>query len=51
MACPGQTGGPCTKRDVQVTDVDLGHGARVHMVQDTFSPRTFLKTPFTANLL
>ena len=43
-ACPGHTGGLGTELDVQVTDVDLGHSVRVHMVQDTFSP-------LTANLL
>ena len=31
-ACPGHTGGLVTKRDVQVTDGDLGHGVCFHLI-------------------
>ena len=31
MPCPGHMGGLGTEGDVQVTDIDLGHGVCVHM--------------------
>ena len=31
MACPDHTGGLGTEHDVQVKDIDLGHGVRVQM--------------------